>query len=357
MSSGIKQSFKNLVLNCPTGLLRKIMVGRRLASKPAEIEECIDLFCGDAPLQKGDRAALKKAIKRDMARHLITPDEYFLYDFAAKTEAEKDEFVGDMERTVLCARLYNSNPAGMLFMDKMKTYEVFRGFFKREVVQIESESDFEAYQDFCSRHAEYMVKPVATSRGKGIRKEPAPATEEDARAALAEILGSGRCVLEEVIDQDPRIAQLHPQSVNTIRYATYYDEGEVSTLACFIKIGRGESVIDNGGAGGFLAAIDEETGIIITPGKTEFGEVIEVHPDTGVPIVGFEIPAWDELKELVAELPTVLPEQKYVGWDLALSETKGWVLVEGNSGGQFVGPQISKSQGIRSLVEATFGSL
>lgn len=357
MSSSIKQSFKNLVLNCPTWLLRKIMVRRRIAAKPTEIEECIDLFCDDAALQVVDRVALKKAIKRDMKRHLITPDEYFLYEFASKSEAEKDEFVGDMERTVLCARLYNGNPAGMLFMDKMKTYEAFRGFFKREVVQVSSESDFETYQDFCSRHAVYMVKPVATSRGKGIRKEAAPATEEEAKAAFDVILGLGRGVLEEVIDQDPRIAQLHPQSVNTIRYATYYDEGEVSTLACFIKIGRGESVIDNGGAGGFLAAIDEETGIIITPGKTEFGEVIEVHPDTGVPIVGFEIPAWSELKELVAELSTVLPEQKYVGWDLALSETKGWVLVEGNSGGQFVGPQISKGQGIRGLVEATFGSL
>lgn len=357
MSSRVKQSLKKLVLNCPIGLLRKIMVTRRRSSKPNEIEECIDLFCSDVSLQEADRTALKKAIKRNMSRHLITPDEYFLYDFASKSEAEKDEFVGDMERTILCARLYNSNPAGMLFMDKMKTYEAFRDFFKREVVQISNESDFETYRDFCSRHAEYMVKPVATSRGKGIRKESAPTTEDDARTAFAEILEAGRCVLEEVIDQDPRIAQLHPESVNTVRYATYFENGRLSTLACFIKIGRGKSVIDNGGAGGFLAAIDEDTGIIITPGKTEFGEVIEIHPDTGVPIVGFEVPAWSELKELVAELPTVLPEQKYVGWDLALSETKGWVLVEGNSGGQFVGPQISKGQGVRRLVEATFGSL
>ena len=116
-------------------------------------------------------------------------------------------------------------------------------------------------------------------------------------------------------------------------------------------------MIDNGGAGGFLAAIDEATGKIVTPGKTEFGEVIEVHPDTDIPLVGFQIPKWDELLELVKELPTVLPEQKYVGWDLALSETRGWVLVEGNSGGQFVGPQISKGQGIRSLVDETFGSM
>lgn len=357
MSSGIEQRLKRLVLNSPAWLLRKIVVGRRLASKSGEIDQVIDVFCDKSSLSDLDRSDLKQAIRQDMTRHLITPDEYFLYGFATKSETEKDEFVGDMERTILCARLYNSNPAGMIFMDKMKTYEVFRDYFKREVIQIKSEADFEAFSQFVSSHDHYMVKPVAASRGNGIRKEASPRTEEEIRAAFKALLEAGPCVLEELIDQDPRIAQLHPQSVNTIRYATYLDDEQVHTIACFIKIGRGESVIDNGGAGGFLAAIDEATGKIVTPGKTEFGEVIEVHPDTDIPLVGFQIPKWDELLELVKELPTVLPEQKYVGWDLALSETRGWVLVEGNSGGQFVGPQISKGQGIRSLVDGTFGSM
>ena len=357
MDSGVKQSFKKFVLNCPTWLLRKIMVGRRLVSNPNEIDKCIGLFCGEETLLSSDRFALKKAIHKDMLEHLITPDEYFLYDFAAKSDLEKNEFVGDMERTVLCARLYNGNPAGMVFMDKMKTYESFRSYFKREVIQIKSEGDFDAFSQFVSRHDHYMVKPVAASRGKGIRKETSPRTDKEARAVFKVLLEAGACVLEELIDQDKRIAKLHPQSVNTIRYATYYDEGQLRTIACFIKIGRGESVIDNGGAGGFLAAVDEATGKITTPGKTEFGEVIEVHPDTGIPLVGFQIPEWEELLELIKELPTVLPEQKYVGWDLALSETRGWMLVEGNSGGQFVGPQITKGQGIRSLVDETFGSM
>ncbi len=331
-------------------------MARRQASHSEEIAQVIDVFCGTS-LPFPERSKLERAVQRDMRNHLITPDEYFLYDFASKTEAEKHEFVGDLERTVLCARLYNSNPAGMVFMDKMKTYESFQKYFKRDVVQVKSEADFEAFKQFVSRHDHYMAKPVAASRGNGIRKEASPRTEEEIRAAFKALLEAGACVVEELIDQDQRIAQLHPQSVNTIRYATYLNGEQLHTIACFIKIGRGESVVDNGGAGGFLAAIDEATGKITTSGKTEYGEVIEVHPDTGIPLIGFQIPEWEELLKLVKELPTVLPEQKYVGWDLALSETKGWVLVEGNSGGQFVGPQISKGQGIRSLVDETFGSM
>lgn len=352
----MKQALKRAVLSLPTPLLRRIVVARRQASHSEEIAQVIDVFCGTS-LPFPERSKLERAVQRDMRNHLITPDEYFLYDFASKTEAEKHEFVGDLERTVLCARLYNSNPAGMVFMDKMKTYESFQKYFKRDVVQVKSEADFEAFKQFVSRHDHYMAKPVAASRGNGIRKEASPRTEEEIRAAFKALLEAGACVVEELIDQDQRIAQLHPQSVNTIRYATYLNGEQLHTIACFIKIGRGESVVDNGGAGGFLAAIDEATGKITTPGKTEYGEVIEVHPDTSIPLVGFQIPEWEELLKLVKELPTVLPEQKYVGWDLALSETKGWVLVEGNSGGQFVGPQISKGQGIRSLVDETFGSM
>lgn len=357
MSSAIVQNLKKLVLNCPAWFLRKVVVQRRLASNPSEIDDCIETFCGNKRYSATERTELKRRVRKDMRDHLITPDEYFLYDFASKTEQQKRSFVGDMERTVLCARLYNNNPAGLIFMDKMKTYEHFEPYFKRDVIKVASEADRETFERFISKHDRYMVKPIASSRGKGIRKIDASHTSESSQEIFDGILKSGACVIEELIDQDKRMSDLHPQSVNTIRYATYYDRGRIWTLACFIKIGRGESVVDNGGAGGFLAAIDEGTGIIITPGRTEFGEVIHVHPDTGVPIVGFKIPAWNELKSLVETLVKVLPEQKYVGWDLALSESEGWVLVEGNSGGQFVGPQIAKGQGVRDLVEATFGSL
>lgn len=337
-------------------MLRRALVVRRLKSHPGEIDECINVFCS-AELSSREKRELKKAIRNDMYQHLITPDEYFLYDFAEKSEAEKNEFVGDMERAVLCARMYNFTPSGLVYMDKMKTYVNFAKFFKREVIEIASPADFEAFSAFADCHEEYMVKPSAASRGDGIRKESAPNTYEAKQTAFAKILRSGRSVLEEVIDQGEEMAKLHPQSVNTIRFATFLVDGKPTTLASFVKIGRGSSVVDNGGAGGFLAAVDEYTGVVTTPGRTEYGEVIETHPDTGVQIEGYQIPAWDELKALVNKLVQVLPDQPYVGWDLAYSGTKGWVLIEGNSGGQFVGPQISKREGLRFLVSQTFGSL
>lgn len=356
MASSIKSGIKRFILGWNGPAIRLLMRARRLRSYPNEIDECIDVFSSE-PLSVVERKLLKKAIKKDMYEHLITPDEYFLYDFAEKNEKEKDEFVGDMERTILCSRMYNSNPAGLIFMDKMATYKCFAEFFKRDVIEIAKQEDFEVFSAFADKHHEYMVKPSEASRGEGVRKETAPTNYKEKQKAFACILKSGKSVLEEVIDQSDEMAALHPESVNTIRFATFVDHGKKVILASFVKIGRGSSVVDNGGMGGFLAAVDEHTGIITTPGRTERAEVIDIHPDTGVAIEGYQIPAWSELLSLVDQLVQVLPEQKYVGWDLAHSATKGWLLVEGNSGGQFVGPQISMRKGVRPLISKTFGSV
>ena len=54
------------------------------------------------------------------------------------------------------------------------------------------------------------------------------------------------------------------------------------------------------------------------------------HPDTGEQILGSQIPAWDDLLELVKLLAKKFKKQRIVGWDMAYS-TDGWVIVEANS--------------------------
>ena len=350
------KTLKNIVLSLQGAPLRVVMVGQYLVRHHGEIARCISEF----ELSSEQTGWLHRQVKTieiigEMYKHLITPEEYFLYGFCSLTEQEKNEFVGDIERTVHCARLYNSSKSGRIFMNKLKTYELFKPFFRRDLIEIRSDQDYEKYLSFVKKHSTFLVKPSESSRGDGIYKETATTGSYD--EAFHRILTKTPCVLEELINQADGMAKFHPESVNTIRYATFLMGGEsYETIACFVKIGRGSSIVDNGGAGGLLAAVDEKTGQIITAGRSELNEVYEVHPDTGVQIKGACIPRWNELKDMVKKLAQVLPDQRYVGWDLALSKD-GWVLVEGNSGGQFVGPQISMEKGIRSVVDRTFGGL
>ena len=42
--------------------------------------------------------------------------------------------------------------------------------------------------------------------------------------------GYGICILEELVVQIPDLGKFHPQSVNTIRFATYMKDGVLTKL-------------------------------------------------------------------------------------------------------------------------------
>ncbi len=118
-------------------------------------------------------------------------------------------------------------------------------------------------------------------------------------AMLSGFLRNNFEVLEEKIVQDETMSSLHPSSVNTFRIVTYKKpSGEIVVHLPFIKIGQKGSFVDNGGAGGILALIDEKTGVIITDGKDELNNIYKKHPDTKIKLKGFQIPMWNEIKEL-----------------------------------------------------------
>ena len=117
-----------------------------------------------------------------------------------------------------------------------------------------------------------------------------------------------------------------------------------------MKAGRSGSFVDNGGAGGILVGIDNETGVLNTEGYDEFNTKYEVHPDSKMKLKGFQIPEWDRLKTICTELAQRMPSVKYIGWDMAYS-TKGWVLVEGNMG-QFIVQQLVGRKGIKKEMDS-----
>lgn len=95
--------------------------------------------------------------------------------------------------------------------------------------------------------------------------------------------------------------------------------------------------------------VDPESGITISAGINEFGYVFDNHPDTGLALNGIQLPDWGKLKKLVEALMTIEPDTRYVGWDMAHTDS-GWIVVEGNDMGQFVG-QIPLCKGCREMVD------
>lgn len=156
----------------------------------------------------------------------------------------------------------------------------------------------------------------------------------DAMAASLQRCNDGVC--EELIKQAPEITLFHHGSVNTVRLAVVRGmDGEVRIYGATLKVGQGNTAVDSICKGGLCANIDFESGIIITDAVDTYGNKYVTHPDTDIKFKGFQIPRWQDLKQLCLEISDVIPSVRYVGWDMALSEN-GWVIVEGNYDGHHI---------------------
>ena len=282
-------------------------------------------------------------------------DEYLCYHFDNRTDNQKRQFVPNWERAHAC-HLMNSKANDELFDNKYMTYEKFRQFYGREVLELDcSMKCKENFKDFIGRHNRFIVKRIDGSFGRGVQ-----IYDVSDFSSLEEMYGriqssyNRKIIVEELIEQSPEMALFHPRSVNTVRVSTVRFDDVTRIIHPFMRLGRGDSVVDNAGAGGIIAQLDGETGKVYAAAD-EHGKFYLVHPDTQVPIVGFTVPRWDDARELACRLAQVVPDNRYTGWDLALTP-KGWVMVEGNRKGQFVW-QIPRQIGFRGELNDILGHL
>ena len=191
-----------------------------------------------------------------------------------------------------------------------------------------------------------MLKPVFEALGRGIQIIDRDKIE-DVIKELVRLFDSGikAFILEELIEQDSTMAELHPSSVNTLRIRTVNVNGDIRFIHPSLRMGRANAFIDNAGAGGIMGNIDINTGRVYEA-CDKLGKRYECHPDTGTKLIGFQIPRWKEALETAKTMALKNPSVKYVGWDMALSKSKGWVMIEGNDKGQW-GFQYVRQEGFR----------
>ncbi len=274
-------------------------------------------------------------------------DEYFLYEFYNKNVFGREEYICDKYRYDYY-RLMNKDENRQFFDDKGKTYQLFKEFYKRDVLSVESREQREAFLEFIKKHTKVIIKPLASSGGRNVRK--CEINSEESEELFEILLGEGPFVIEELVIQTEAMAQFHPASLNTVRVPTIVTRKGTAIFAPYFRTGRGDSIVDNGFAGGILAAVDEESGIITSLGTNEKGEQFLKHPDTQVPILGFQLPEWDKAVELVTKLSKVIPDNRYAAWDIAHTK-QGWVMIEGNARGQILSQMADKKGRKKQLFE------
>lgn len=297
----------------------------------------------------------------------FTTDEYFYFELDNKPHAELKLYVSKKEKILYLNQINRIDDAHIL-QNKYETYEYFREFFKRDMVYCDGEECYDAFREYVAKHPVFVVKPLKLGGGKGVRRESVLGlSEAQIKEKFKSLLyenselnrrmnswgGKSAFVLEELIEQTEELAALHSQSVNVVRVPTIRIGERIIVYQPWLKIGCGDSFVDNAHAGGLLAGINAETGIIDSQGASEFPRFYEYHPDSNIRIPGFRIPRWDELLDIAKTLSEKLTSIRYIGWDLALTKN-GWVVVEGNFRGEFDW-QIFRRRGMKAEFEALTG--
>ncbi len=262
-----------------------------------------------------------------IARYGVGYLDYHVFGFAYVRGKKLRKTFMTMNDNINLVRAVNDPEYRCCFKNKAQFHELFRDFTGREVLDLE-QADETALEQFLQNHGTVFAKPVDDFGGHGVRKICADQVE-NVSVLYQDLKNSGSVLVEEQIVQHPELNQLNPSCINTIRMVTLVVDGVAHHMYSLIRVGNGQGVVDNISSGGMYAPVWED-GKIAKPAFCDAtGLYYDEHPMTHTPFVGFAVPCYDEAVEMVKRAALVVPQIRYVGWDVSISE-KGPVLVEGN---------------------------
>lgn len=261
-------------------------------------------------------------------RHGASAENYLVLHFYELSERQRGEYLtSGRSRAVDSALNRKATKEDKQTIGRKDLFnKAFKGLVRRDFLYA-PDCSFAEFTAFLDRHEECIIKPVAGTMGKGIEKLRCP---ED-RDKFYQRCCREKLLLEEVIEQHPAMNEINPSCVNSVRINAARDaKGEIRLIGACLKCGGSGAVTDNFHSGGVAYPLDLENGRVSGPGRnnTEVREYTR-HPGTGYFMPGFQLPFWEELKELVRQGMERVPSLGYVGWDIAVTPA-GPALIEGN---------------------------
>lgn len=207
--------------------------------------------------------------------------------------------------------------------------KLYKDYIGREFIQLQ-EASREEVEKFVSEREYIFCKMQDLECGHGC--ERIKVSDYESFDELYKYLtDKGFCTIEDNIQQHPALSKLYPNAVNSMRIITVLDKDGVPHVLYIVqKMGLGGSIIDNNC---LFTPVNPETGEIMYPahsGDTLKGIIYTEHPDTHVKLQGYVIPFVKDAVQMCLKAATVVPQIRYVGWDVATTPN-GPAIIEGNT--------------------------
>jgi hypothetical protein len=262
-------------------------------------------------------------------KYKISLLEYFQFGFYNKSNIERKEWAGSGTMYEF-QKLANPKSERNILNDKRLFYKNYKEFFIHDLFTLEElQNNKELSKSLIQQSSKIVLKEASGNCGSGvvIMKTNGLTTEK----LLNEMKSKELDLLETFIEQHEDLQSLSPSAVNTIRIFTQIRrDNTYEILGCRMRISI-DCEVDNLAAGNIAATIDSETGVIT--GHGVYSDITRIpektHPITGVNIIGFQIPFWQETLEMVKKASLKHPQNRSIGWDVVVTKN-GPGLIEGN---------------------------
>lgn len=239
---------------------------------------------------------------------------------------------------------FNSRKLGYGFNDKNYYSKIFSGIKQPEVIvrKISSLIFDENYNQISIEKAkrkilqqhEVICKPSQeTGSGRGIMFFNNANTKEIDEFLMDRIYDD--YVVQKLIEQHSELNRVHKGSINCIRIVSLLFEDGVYILSAVLRMGFGNSKVDNATAkdnadyDGMSCGIDKNGCLKKFAYGYTTGKAFEKHPD-GLIFESFQIPSFDKAVKLVKCAHPLIGHFRLVSWDIAIDKDGNPVLVEAN---------------------------
>ena len=290
----------------------------------------------------------EKQVERGVRQEIVTQARQEMRRPAGAPPRPLDEILGINMRNALIAK-YNPRKAIERARDKVAAKIALESAgiaCSGTIAVIDDHQKLMAFKPLNDMPDAWAIKPARGSQGDGIvlsvRREgniwyrgSGAAMEEDyVLNHIRKVVDGGfsgdataedAALIEPLIRADPALAKLVPEGLPDLRVICLHGEPLMGMVRLPTNESDGKANLHQRAIG---AGVSLETGRITR--AVVKGEPITHHPDTGINLIGFEIPHWERVLELAGRCGPAVG-LGYCGADIVLDVNEGPLVIEVNA--------------------------
>jgi alpha-L-glutamate ligase-like protein len=268
--------------------------------------------------------------------------------FTAARRLRERGVLGMNERNAACILDHNPRARYPLVDDKLTMQALCRhiGVPTPELyATVGSHSQLRRLPDLLGGRGDFVIKPNRGSGGRGIlvivgragdryvRHNGETLSIDAVRQHLSDVVSGmyslgGRpdeAIVQQRVRLHPAFAGVAFKGIPDVRVILYRNEPAMAMLRLPTRASNGRANLHQGGIG---AGVDLDRGTTLRAVQQD--QSLDVHPDTGAPLLGVRVPYWEEVLAMARRVAAAVG-LGYLGVDIVVDAGAGPLLLEANA--------------------------